>query len=448
MFPKNGNYDAVRMEQRALITHNLLYNGPITISDSDFINNTILRLAFRDDDWFYRGLLEQGMLSLAVRAINGNILSLSEIASDMLTRPGHSMDLDTDSYQRGEELALVEEKGQILGYPLDDAAPRFAQKLLKLFKQNKVAGLSDGVVEYLVHACEMADNAGKLSWGWFSAESPFWIDFAEQFALSDSKLAGLKSTISNVARGPYITFLPESLGLMPSYSTEDRFAMEVYRGRYGQKEQELENVTLRRPRIDLGDFVAGLAKLSINDIVTLFNSSEASAFRNSCNDLSIAKIDIQQASYCLCAYRERIESMVCERLARGRSRDLVSEKYSFVLGAETPLESSQEEPIWESFLRFSAELTADVAFFHVGSALMFSYEIVQRLRGRSKVQTAVQQTHRQSQELAKAEEVAKEVAIGEMIRSKQKQVDFTILADRPYSRDFCAGTGPAKQNFP
>lgn len=411
---------------RAVITHTALYGGPLLISDSDFINNLHLRDAVVSGDPFVIPLLESGYLRLAIREENGQPVPLGATAEGIYKRGGHTPQIPAERFKESPEFQFVQEHGQSLTYSLDGAAERYHRETLRLlemapFTAEELAPEFRRAILAVVH--ERAQTH-KLDWSYFTGPSTFW-DALQQRLPGVPVRERLEEFLVAATRGPYATFIPTVLGLNPTYSHEDRLGVDLWRGRVGMTEEALERKTLKRARIGLGDYVKGLASLSVKAIEALRASGEFAAYEAGCEQVARGTLFPEEPLLALHQYRLRIDDAVLTALARRRAGDEFEEEYRATALHE---HGANEAAAW---CRFGVGTLIDAATYGLYSICDFGFQRVQRLLGWDDAAAAAREE--------RLKEAQKEAEIARLAGSPT--IDAVILADRPSVRDIYTEAG-------
>ena len=313
--------------QRALLTYNILFNGSLIISDSDLINNASLRDLIRTGDSFSTGLFQAGLAEIARRTSDGAPASLGETSMTIARRPGGL--LAGIAPGGAPELDWIERNATFLDYDLGSAAPRYQTEVLRILNNRSTLRqlLPDGVITAIIEICEQTiAEGGTLSWSLFTLESDIWP--AIQARIGGENLRAMYGTkVFEIARGPYSTFLPETLGVGATYSSEDRTGVDLWRGHYGLSARELDRKTIKVPATDLADTISGLSRLSVDLIQRLRQSSARLAYDERCKNYDLESGDLTELLRAFLTYRAEINGAIAD--AVGRPLSVTSEDFTF-----------------------------------------------------------------------------------------------------------------------
>jgi hypothetical protein len=417
-------------EQRALIVYAILFNGPVIASDSDFIINAQLRHAVLHDS-FVQSLIDVGYLRFAFRRSGDTMHSLAETAETIRRNRGHNRLIPDELYGPCPEFAYVERTGRILTYALDNAAERYTRETIRLLasltETNRFSHIFPvahaQALETIVHA-HLADGQG-LRWSFFETDSVLWDRLRRSFSNLTVEPA-TRQFLLDVTRGPYATLLPESLGVSPTYSHEDSLGVDMWRGRHLATEDELARRTVRRARISLVDYVAGLASLTLEDIRALREEHrEREAYDAACLRFSRDLTDIDEPLRALYAYRRRIDAKILERLKKAAEDDTEELRVSLIRQVDRFRHTQAGE-----WVKFGILYALDSFTFGAFSLLEFAFQRFQRRPA------PVSDADRS--------EVDKEVEMERLTREPAAHVlDGKAIVDKPDVRDFCTSTSLA-----
>jgi len=416
-------------EQQALIIYTILFNGPIIASDSDLIVNPQLRYAILHNK-FVTSLVDSGYIQFAIRSENGVLKPLSETASTIFKNKGHNPLIPAGGHGKCHEFHFIENHGTILEYSLNDAAERYQREALKiLYKISQTkdyamwSQLDPDLARLVLQATKIYLEGGrKLTWSFFKPSSSLWNlihQLSPEFKVSNSA----KLFISNAMRGPYATFLPETLKVSPTYSKEDSLGIDMYRGRYLQNKETLVRKTLNRARISLVDYVTGLNSLSLNDIQKLRQSDERVAYDNACLKFSRTLADIDEPVRALYEYRRRIDSKILQRLRkRANVEDTENIEVSIIGGK---IHKFQETELGQ-WIKFSVVTAADQFTCGAVSIADFLYTRLQQRQQKN----AEKEAHERN-------EIEKEIAIQQFQQEGSPILEGQAIIDEIDIRDFC-----------
>ncbi len=320
--------------QRALITYNVLFNGPLIISDSDYISNQHFREAIRQGNPFFRALIEEGFILFAIRHQDTQPVSMGKTAEDIFKRGGHTAwpgrsAIPPEQFGDSPEFDFVERNAQLIPFSLDQYSTRYQAEVLRVFRETsfRAEDLPTSYVQAILEICQEWTATGKsITWSFFTYGSDFWKALEQRFP-GGHIFERYGQFIFDVARGPYVTFLPQALGVNPTYSREDRLGVNIWRGRYELTEEELLRITLRGSRINLADMAAGPAKLEAQDIRRLRISPALFAYEQACEEFSQGRNTANDTLGALGEYRHEVESAILNALHRRFSSETVAEQY-------------------------------------------------------------------------------------------------------------------------
>lgn len=401
--------------QRAIVAHAILYGGPLLISDSDFINNLHLRDAVVRGDTFIIPLIERGYIQFAIREQNANPIPLGITAERILSQSGSTRQIPNERFKESPEFTYVENRARRLQFPLDGAADRYHTETLRILTESRFGEheLPAAYREQIMSVIHEHIQNHKLTWGYFSPKSPFWDTIQSRLPHINAR-ERFGDFLYAVTRGPYVTFIPNALGVSPIYSHEDRLGIDLWRGRYSRCEQKLEQRRLKRSRISLGDYVKGLASLSAYDIEALRRSAECLEYEKGCEQLGIGTLFPEETLVALHQYRHRIDHAVLKAMSRKATGDDIEEEYTISL-----LEKTQNE--LKQWCLFAVKQGVDQMASGLPSILEFGYQRLQVLQDKDDISVGRQ--------LERKTEVHKEMEIARLAGSPS--IASIITADQP-----------------
>jgi hypothetical protein len=413
-------------EQHALIVYTILFNGPIIASDSDLIINPQLRNSILNDS-FVQSLVDSGYIQFAVRSEEGVLKPLSETSLTILQNKGHNPLIPDERHGVCPEFNFVEDHGTILAYSHDGAVERYEKEVLRILHELSrtnayVTQLYPDHAKFIIDAIQkFVENGGKLTWSFFGPNSDLW----NLICQSSPKLEISQTTkrfLSDAMRGPYATFLPETLKVSPTYSKEDSLGIDIWRGRYLLDKETITKQTFNRARISLVDYVAGLTSLTLNDIQELRQSGERVAYDAACIKFSRTLKDVNEPIRSLHEYRRRIDSKILERINKKADTDTESIQVS-IIGKKIHEFQDSEVGQW---VKFGVVYAADQ--FTFGSVSLLDF-LLTRFQHRQQ-EKAVDELHERS-------EVDKEIAIQEFQQLGSHTLEGKAIIDQVDIRDFC-----------
>jgi hypothetical protein len=122
---------------RALITSNILFAGPLLISDADLIHDQRIRRNLHGSRDFFRDLFENGLLKVAVRREADGTQDIARTAASLIA-PGTAVpEVDQGLYLNATDLTLLLKDGRKIAihYELEKAKDRYKRETLKLFRR-------------------------------------------------------------------------------------------------------------------------------------------------------------------------------------------------------------------------------------------------------------------------------------------------------------------------
>jgi hypothetical protein len=307
---------------RALLTYVVLFGGPALISDSATVRNSFLRRAIRSDvgasgDGFIRELIDRRFLRFAIRTVDDVDVSLAATAVKLNSRFGTAR-VGYEPLDETAEFDYIEKNAHLVRYDSGDAEDWYQRQTLRIFRDMPFDPVQlpetyrRAVVAVLGDHIEQKKPYFGLSD--FRADSALWQDIVRRTG-KPHLWDRCGAFIHDVARGPYVTFLPQKLGVSPTYSPYDRLGLNYLRGVRDEDEQVLDVHELRRRLLRLADFVAGLRVLTVDDIDALRNSDERRAYDGAMLLYAMSLSDSRDVATALTTYRMRIDDRIRRRLS-------------------------------------------------------------------------------------------------------------------------------------
>jgi hypothetical protein len=375
-------------QQRAFITHSILFGGSLIISDSDFIQNLHLRDAIAQGDKFIVPLIESGYLQFAIRAKNGSPVPFGKTA-ESLAQSGRNEQIPTGRFTDSPEFRFAEANAQCRHFPVDGAAERYHNETLRILKTTQF-NERDVCPNFLKAVHTILDEYvqdNKISWAYFGKRSVFWQRV--QMMVPDTPVWDLYGPyLFAVTRGPYATFIPDVLGISPSYSREDQLGVDLWRGRYNLTKEVIERKQLKRARIGLADKIVGLAALSVTDIHTLRCSAEFLAYECACKQLGRGTLFVDEVTIALNAYCNRIDDAVLRALLRNRRGEEFAEEYEISLLRKVGQEVGA---VGQFVVRQGVSSALNSTVGGILSVLEFSYQRYQLWHGQDPISEGARQ---------------------------------------------------------
>ena len=321
---------------KAFINYNVLFSGPVVISDSDLIISPLFRAAGKVKDKHINGLLDAHLLHIAIREAAGEQVPLGISAAAIHHRNGHSPLIPDDEYGDTPSLDWYASfTDNIHSYSLDNAELRYRRLITKIFRDTdfREEQLPEKVRQAIYEICEERNSNGTpLQWGNFMdylhGYSPLWADVARRTGTAETEALTYAPFVDAVARGPFVSFLPESLDANPIYSAEDSVGIDIWRGRFNQTKHEIERKEIKSRKLSLADYSQGLAELSVNDLLNLRSSSEFQEFEKKCAQLARGLGSADDARQAFFEYRLLVENAIYDSLKSHKAMELVKEKTS------------------------------------------------------------------------------------------------------------------------
>ena len=368
--PQQCDYE----QQRALITHAVLYGGPLLVSDSDFINNMVMRDGVAQGDPFFLSMIERKLLQFAIREEGGNPMPLGNTAEKIFKNNGHSKQMGAERFCESPEFRHIEQHAETSRFSCAGAAARYHKETLRILEQApfEQSDLPDPVRNAVVEMVKDHVEKNTLNWSYFSRGSTFWEGLEARLRITQA-WDRYGEFINAVARGPYATFIPDTLGLSPTYSNEDKLGVEIWRGRLRATEQDVQLKKLKRARIGLADLVHGLAALSIDDVLELRASGQRSKYEDACQKSARGTLFLDEPLDDLHRYCQLVDDKVLSALSRKRDGDEVDDHYiARAVGSESG-----------AWFQFSFKQMASLVTAGVSDFIEFGYQRIQAMFGKN-----------------------------------------------------------------
>ncbi len=217
---------------RALLTYVILFSGPALISDSNAIRDRFLKHGLRADvkgsgDGFMRTLTDRGYLRFAIRARNGLLVPLAKTEEQLGERATEAQ-IGFELPGEKPEYRYIEDHAAIVAFEEEHAKTRYQHETLRLF-QTSPFSRSELPQKYRTAITGALEE--RIAQGPFFGLSDFrrgsslWTSIRQRVTrpdLADRYLAFAHA----VARGPYVTYFPETFGISPTYSPHDSLGID------------------------------------------------------------------------------------------------------------------------------------------------------------------------------------------------------------------------------
>jgi hypothetical protein len=392
------------------------------------------RMAIRNRDSFFHGLVESELVRLAIRKEHGVFVPLAATSEAIARRRGLEPETPTGEAPEFQDL---EPKTSTVGYSLQDAEHRYQTEILRIFAETEFRDedLPPRWTQALRQVLqEHVSKGSALAWSFFGKESMLW-PLVEHRLGEREAWERVGKFVFDVARGPYVTFLPDTLNVSATYSHEDKLGVDLFRKRYALSEKQLAKITLKKPRPNLADTVAGLAKLDVDDVLRLRKSDALAAYEAESRQVGQEAGSIDVALNALLEYRREVEDAIFGALGRKSSSGTeVSESY---VASALANESGLRKELF-AWTRFLVDTALDIPTFGIFSKLSFGFDRVQAWRGRDPETKAL---HRGA-ELEKAASLRKEEAFAKLL--PQGTIDDEAVIDQGI-RDLCVSLSDPAQ---
>ena len=408
--------------QRAQLTYKILHNGPSLLLDSDLINNLHLRDAILQEDRYILGLIESGLLQFAVREVNRVTIPLATSAQSILKVRGNVPIVPVERFDASAEFDFVERHASLVQWSLESAKNRYGPEVIRILTETLFdpKDLPDlyriAILEFVEHR---AAEGQPISWGLFYnlQDTDLWSYMSQRFP-GKAVRRRYGNFIFQALRGPYASFIPDSLGMSATYTTEDRLGLDIARGRYNANVEDLQKITLARARIGLSDFVEGLARLDVKDVIQLRSSEEFGAYERACMNFSASHGQITDVLKAYHSYRRRIDHSILDLLGHHRPIEKSSDTYSAlkILGNR------------KHWVRFALDLARDmIPTFGIPTVLEFGWNRLQEFKGTDAMSKKVRQAVAERAKLDEHREIEKELLITQMQMDHQPTFDGKLL---------------------
>jgi hypothetical protein len=418
---------------RALFTYIVLFAGSVVFSDSAVVGDRRFRLALRADvdgsgDGFTRELVDRGYLRFAIRERGGVAVSLADTASGIAERSGEYW---VGYEPLGEtEFHYVEQHGNLISYNLDGAAQRFQHEALRIFSRSfETGGLPETYRRAFVSVMqEMIADQRPFGLAEFCEGSSLWKRVMKRTG-KPHLFERYGDYVYSVARGPHATFLPERLGINPTYSPTEKLAIDRWRGRDQDEPNLVEQRTVRTRALRLADFVDGLRHLTGADVDALRTSDERLAYDGLLRDFALGKAGSDEVLGGLLTYRRRVEDRIMIRI---RSRPAEETEFQ---GSVNAFRAVGTELVRWVFVDGLAML-ADQATLGAFGRVRYVWDRLHEFREQERLtmrNAAEQEDLRKQFEAAEAE---KDGVVEGLLRAENPAVEAALIVDKPGVRDF------------
>ena len=220
-------------------------------------------------------------------------------------------------HPRPKSFSYFEKNSEPLVYSVDENRDFFSTNLVRILQTTDFQqdDLNDEQLRVVLELIDEWQSNQVLDWATFSQESPLWNELSNRLAIDDAK-AEFGDFLFAVARGPWVMFLPDVLGLAPCFSEEDRLGVELTRGRYNTNRETIDRRTFKRKDWGLHDLIRGLAALSVDDINRIRASDECNAYHSCCSRMAQGAIFPDELRVTFIEYQQRIDDAVFQVLKK------------------------------------------------------------------------------------------------------------------------------------
>ncbi len=425
---------------RAVLAKVILFNGSVILSDSAVISNFFLRSGVsrefgRSDDRFYSDLIERDLLRLAIRTENGAVTPLRRVEESLVKSQG--LPSDFPRVTDGRELDFLQDRAGVLQFTLEGAAARYQREIFKLFGTAALseADVPEDVRKHIVDilAARIADKNEIVKWADFLEGTFLWEDLSKRLGVGDAfSLYG--HAVFTAARGPHVTFLPEQLGVNPTYSHEHQVAIDIWRRRTDVEERLISRQRREVPLLSPVDFRDGLVRLTADDIATLRASPERIALDEALRTSAEKLGDFDELFTAMAEYRLLIDSRIVER---GIHKAIETQTVSTSVAGLT-IGKVAEETALALLCNFLPNL-ADGLTFGLFSWVHYVQSRSREHRRAKELAAEMEAIAREERERARKAEIDKQLLTRHFIRSASQRIDLAIVSDKATRRDGILG---------
>lgn len=247
---------------RSHLIYNILVGGGVTFSDNQILCSSNLRLLARRDA-VIRELFKAGNFSLAMRRRGDHLYNIEEIHRDF-SREG-KIRFGEVRFAESPELLFMEKHAEIIRWEFEDVTANYAKLCRKLITDQFGARIGDNALARLVERMAEEENEQRTWGGGLGRE--FLQNRLPDFMVREGMMESDADhgLLRRCTDAPYLSNLPQLIGLDPIYSDEHRASFELMRG-HSYRMVDLEEPTDLRSPLDHEHFVAGLNQLYIDDI--------------------------------------------------------------------------------------------------------------------------------------------------------------------------------------
>ncbi len=417
---------------RAVVTYNILFGGPLVISDSIFVTDLNFRDAIFQNDPFTCGLIESKYIRLAIRTKNGSAIPLREVSASIRERGGHAHYISSIRDESASEFDYLERHAAIVPYTLESASGHYRDQMLRVLEsiEFRDSDLPKVVADAVTHTVRMMIAEGHpLAWSTFQKGSELWLRLKEQLGEDLWPRHGV--FLDSVARGPHVTFLPQCLDLSSAFSNEDRLGVEMWRGRYELTKEELAAKIFQRPRLSLSDYVDGLSALRCDDILKLRKSPALQAYEHACRAFSEGALQGMDPLDALIEYRREVDFTILDALQRR-----ISNTSEDVCRVSLLSRGKNEAASW---LSFGIKAIADTLSGGAFAPIEFGYKQIQKMLGRDEVTLAKKDTLTE----VGLQDREREVQIAKLHQQGSSTIGAEVIVDQPMIRDLFTSVDPS-----
>lgn len=311
---------AHRRDKRHLLSnaikHALLYEPQLLLSDSMFVTNRNLRALVAQSDTLRHAIKDEIVQCASRRA--GRVKTLIEVRDDLVVANRHPLPSEFPSLEFRDNAALefLQEHARIIPYDLVSIASRFTKHCKERFSSDAAEKLGREVggcvLEYMESKAGSSDTKA-IGFGDLYYRKTLGKHLDDRCGEGTWKRHS--DVIRTIARGVYLTGIPDVLDTMAMFAKRHKKAVDVWRGRPTRRFQDTADPFSVSTMFNLSTYVKALESLRYSDIMALRESMEWSEYQKAKNaDARLRPHKEIRDRYV--ALRHRIELTLARRIGR------------------------------------------------------------------------------------------------------------------------------------
>ena len=260
---------------KAHIIYNVILNDGITFSDNQVICSRNLRRLAAEDRTII-DLFEHGAFGLALRegTHDGQDLASIKVVHEAFVKNNKIRFAETD-FSKSAELLFIEKHSRKKKWSYDKVSQNFTETCQSiLFQQFRplLSGSDFDFFSELIREAREKSPKNELGRQFLQIELP---ETMKKFGLMTSHETA--TLLQHCTDAPYLSNLPKTIDLDPIYAEEHKPSFELVRG-YRYRLEDIEAPKEQVSKLDFAHYVAGLNRLTCDDVLELQNTPAKRAY--------------------------------------------------------------------------------------------------------------------------------------------------------------------------